>query len=135
VLCKDLLTAKTGYWIVRVAFTSSFALVSPAQAQSVISYSSVIFGVMSDSGDLRESMRREHRERVERGLAGNPDRPAQSNAGQPDQVNGGDPREAENAARRARWQRMSPEEREQMRRDIHQAGRVIYPQNPSREGP
>ncbi|MBK9520598.1 MAG: hypothetical protein KBA96_11725 [Rhodocyclaceae bacterium] len=107
--------------------------VPPVMAQSFSGYSSIIIGASADRSDLRESMRREHRERVERGFSGNPDKPVSGNGGRPDQVNVGDPRENENAARRERWQRMSPEEREQMRRDIHQAGRTVYPRNPAGE--
>lgn len=131
--------SKTSYWIGGLAFASLFACVARAQAQSqlVITYSSVVFGVMSDSGDLRESMRREHRERLERTSNGNSGRPLQPGMQGNDGGNGSaqaEQRDAENAARRARWQRMSPEEREQMRRDIHQAGRAIYPQNPPQGG-
>ena len=138
VLYKGLITAKAGYWISRIAFVSLILCIGPAKAQLVISYSNVIFGVSSDRGDLRESMRHEHRERIERAFAGSSDHPQQSSARRPDHDNDGlqgDQREADNATRRARWQRMSPQEREQMRRDIHQAGRSIYPQNPPREGP
>ena len=113
---------RTRRWIGSIASAILVVFVPPVMAQSFSGYSSIIIGASA-----------EHRERVERGFSGNPDKPVSGNGGRPDQVNVGDPRENENAARRERWQRMSPEEREQMRRDIHQAGRTVYPRNPAGE--
>ena len=110
-----------------------------AHAQVVITYSSVVFSVVVDRGELRETMRREHRARVERAMANRPER-VQRNFDQPDpnQRNedaAREQREAEIAERRARWQRMSPDERQQLRRDINQAGREFYQPPPRRDGP
>ena len=86
-----------------------------------------IFDHSDDRGELRETMRREHRERSERG----------SNAGfgPADAVDRSEQsRDADIPARRARWQRLSPDERQQLRRDVHQAGRDIYPRSARRDG-
>lgn len=114
-----------------------------AHAQVVITYSSIVFSVAVDRGELRETMRSEHRARVERAMANRPQR-VQRNFDQPDpnQRNedaAREQREAEMAERRARWQRMSPDERQQLRRDINQAGREFYQPPPPpplrRDGP
>ena len=91
---------RTRRWIGSIASAILVVFVPPVMAQSFSGYSSIIIGASADRSDLRESMRREHRERVERGFSGNPDKPVSGNGGRPDQVNVGDPRENENAARR-----------------------------------
>ena len=124
-------------------FASLLLCAGSVQAQEIVTYSSIVFSVVVDRGELRETMRSEHRARVERAMANRPER-VQRNFDQPDPNQRNEDaaraqREAEIAERRARWQRMSPDERQQLRRDINQAGREFYqappPPPPRRDGP
>ena len=129
----------SGRWLVKIAIAGALLCAHQAQAQVIVTYSSFEFRVAVDRGELREQMRREHRARLERGLANRANHLPRQNFDRPNQSQSEvdvlrEQREAENAERRDRWQRMSPDERQQMRRDINQAGRNIYPQNPRREG-
>lgn len=133
------MTAATVTGVGKIAIAGLLLCAAPVPAQVIVSSETVYFSVVVDRGELRETMRREHRERLERGLANRANHRPPGNFGQTDSNQREsdaqrDQREAENAERRARWQRMSPDERQQMRRDINQAGRNIYPQNPRREG-
>ena len=135
-------TGRSRQWLVKIAIAGALLCASQTQAQVIVTYSIIEFSVAVDRGELREQMRREHRARLERGLANRANHaPRQNferpNPGQPDgdaQREQREQREAEYAERRERWQRMSPDERQQMRRDINQAGRNIYPQPPRRDG-
>ena len=123
----------------KIAIAGLLFCAGQVSAQVIVSSETIIFSVVVDRGELREAMRRDHRERLERGLANRANHRPPEHFGQPDSNQREsdaqrEQREAENAERRARWQRMSPDERQQMRRDINQAGRNIYPQNPRREG-
>ncbi len=142
VLKVDLTTRKTteisGQWLVKIAIVGVLLCANQAQAQVIVTYNSIEFSVAVDRGELREQMRREHRERLERGLANRANHAPRQDferpeANQPESDAQREQREAEIAARRARWQRMSPDERQQLRRDINQAGRNIYPPPPRRE--
>ena len=124
-------------------FASLLLCAGSVHAQVIVTYSSIVFSVVVDRGELRETMRSEHRARVERAMANRPER-VQRNFDQPDPNQRNEDaarvqREAEIAERRARWQRMSPDERQQLRRDINQAGREFYqappPPPPRRDGP
>jgi hypothetical protein len=121
-----------------VVLVLSACCVTPALAQVIVIYESIVFSVRSDRDELREMMRREHRARVERATANRPngvqERIEQSESVQRKEEVIREQREAEVAERRARWQRMSPDERQQLRRDIDQAGRNFYQPPPRREG-
>ncbi|MBP6279256.1 MAG: hypothetical protein KA388_05780 [Rhodocyclaceae bacterium] len=143
VLAMDVTTQKTiaitKTRLAKLVVASALLCVSQAHAQVIVAFSSIEFSVAVDRGELREQMRREHRERLERGLANRANHVPRQNferpePNQPESDAQRDQREAEIAERRARWQRMSPDERQQMRRDINQAGRNIYPQPPRRDG-
>ena len=129
--------ANIGYKQALVGLLLSVGLYSSSLAQVIVTYESIVFSVRVDRDELREAMRREHRARIERATANRPQGVRQSiteqESIQRNEETVREQREAEIAERRARWQRMSPDERQQLRRDIDQAGRNFYqPQPPPR---
>lgn len=121
---------KTG-WVSRCILALCAIAALPAFAQGVPGQRRFGEHSAGDRGELREAMRKERRERRERDPSFGPAVPADLSAvpRRNDELS-----DREIAARRERWQRLSPDERQQLRRDIHQAGREFYPRNPRRDG-